>query len=88
MPASAFFAVALAWAALPLAITGPAGMIAGGLSLYFRSRFGALERFTPGLRGARLLGPTLWMAAVGVTGGALATGFWLVAASTTTVPAK
>jgi hypothetical protein len=87
MPGSAFLAVALAWASLALAFSGPAGVLAGVGAFYFRSRFRSLERTEPGHRGSRLVASVPWMAGVAIGAGLVVTGL-LVVVATTTVPAK
>lgn len=87
MPGSAFLSVTFAWASLPLAIFGPAGILAGGLAFYFRSGFLSLEGREPGHRGSRLMPSVAWMAGVAI-GVGLAVTVLLFAFATTTVPAK
>lgn len=65
-PGTAVLALAFAFASVPLAITGPAGAAAGLLGLHYRRRFVALERASPGHRGARLMLWVPWVAWAGV----------------------
>lgn len=54
MPAPAVLMLGMAWAAIPLALAGPAGVIAGALAFRYRKAFLAMEAATPGHRGVRL----------------------------------
>lgn len=90
MPGSAVLCLAFGWASLPLALTGPAGVVAGLFSLGFRARFRSVEAAQPGHRGKKLVAriPGLVATAIGV--GLVVTGalLWWALSSTTAVPAK
>lgn len=88
IPAAAVWALALGWSSLPLALAGPAGILAGWGAFYFRARFRALESFVPGHRGAGLVASVAWYAGAGIALGAVATIVLVLVASVTTVPAK
>ncbi len=66
MPASAVVMLALAWASIPLALAGPAGVVAGLGALWARRRFLALEAEAPGHRGGRAASWVPRVARVGV----------------------
>jgi hypothetical protein len=90
MPGPAVLAVAFGWAAVPLSLTGPPGLLAASLAFYFLYRFRSLERVVPGHRGSRAVGPVPWAAGVGMGVALVVTGvlLWLALASATTTSAK
>lgn len=88
MPAPAVLALVLAWASVPLALTGPAGIVAGLFAFFFRSRFRRVEAEVPGHRGARWMGSVVWLAGIGVGAGLVVSAILVAVSVTTTTSAK